>query len=162
MFQHTIYFWDLTVHVSCCIKLSRQFFKEIQKSIGILSKWPLLWHHRKKKHSHNDINASYTIVKPLTALLNCLPVSIWSTVHPAYTSESTNMSRKPPSDHNLPIADIKHERAWNPPNLIIWFSKVLGIAHFTCWTAYSCWSNVWRAFTWPTEADMSRHFFIVV
>jgi hypothetical protein len=38
MFQHTIYFWDLTVHVSCCIKLSRQFFKEIQKSIGILSK----------------------------------------------------------------------------------------------------------------------------
>jgi hypothetical protein len=37
-------------------------------------------HHSKKADSHSEDKASYTNVNARTALLNCLPVIIWSTV----------------------------------------------------------------------------------
>ena len=77
----------------------------------------------KKDESQSDIVASYARVSDRTALLNCFPDNICSTVHDAYTPDSTRRSDRPPSPHNLPIHAIKHDKVWNPPNRRIWVSN---------------------------------------
>jgi hypothetical protein len=57
----------------------------------------------KKADSHSEDKASYTNVNARTALLNCLPVIIWSTDPAAYTEDSINRSFNPLSPQSLPI-----------------------------------------------------------
>jgi hypothetical protein len=57
-------------------------------------------HQSKHVDNHKDISTSYARVRAQevrTALLNCLPNSICSTVHEAYIPDSTRRSDKPPS-----------------------------------------------------------------
>jgi hypothetical protein len=59
--------------------------------------------------SHSEDKASYTNVNARTALLNCLPVIIWSTDPAAYTEDSINRSFNPLSPQSLPIDATKHD-----------------------------------------------------
>jgi hypothetical protein len=74
----------------------------------------------KKAQNHTERNALYARVKPRIARLSCFPESIWSTVQPAYTPESTKRSRSPSNSHPCrtlvtyaPVVDSKPKRYAN-------------------------------------------------
>ena len=101
------------------VKVSWHLVSASQNRYGMSVRRSVVPHQSKIDVSHNEITASSVRVRPRTALLNCLPESISSTVHAAYTPESTSRSARPPSPQSLPIDVIKHDKVWNPPKRMI-------------------------------------------